>query len=568
MQEPEKAQHEGMAEGDEALGQTPVQSEDVESAQQPSLVNGVEAKDVEVERSGEDGVSEGLQEDDRDDKKVASSRGRVPHRRYLTSGRQTRTFYNTRVGRPAGPINPAAWQQQQAWQSYIHNQRYANAYMSQYGYANPYTTTSWYRGDFRPSSVGSPHGLHLVSRSQPQQEQLSATNIYIRALAPDTKDEDLEELCREYGEISSVKAIIDKNSGDCKGYGFVDFVSHDDAKRAVEQLKRRSLQAQFAKLTANDPQWKRQQEADPTNLYLQNLPKTLDEKQLEQMLTPYGKVVSTRIMKDPMTNLSKGVGFARMSAKEQCDEIIKKFNGTTLAGADQPLVCKFAEAASNKRRFHTTPMDHRRLSGDAELLNEHQRIGHQRTLGNTMMPGQYVQGIPSPQGSYHMAHAQPNWMQTQQGYIVQPAVQSPTVTVANHQSMDQNVHYTNIVPHLTSQMQHMHLSSHSIPQQQQHQSPYVATQLQHPPQQSQWALSHHQGPLMHLQTEDGVGLVHSSSDASPDLPLSMTLTPQQHTGQTLLSPTDHMSPQLLSHEDHLQLPNFNYSGHHAAWPTS
>ena len=68
----------------------------------------------------------------------------------------------------------------------------------------------------------------------------------------------------------------------------------------------------------------------------------------------------------------------RMSAKEQCDEIIKKFNGTTLAGADQPLVCKFAEAASNKRRFHTTPMDHRRLSGDAELLNEHQRIGDTR----------------------------------------------------------------------------------------------------------------------------------------------------------------------------------------------
>jgi RNA recognition motif-containing protein len=62
------------------------------------------------------------------------------------------------------------------------------------------------------------------------------------------------------------------------GYGFVDFVSHEDAKRAVEQLKRRSMQAQFAKLTANDPQWKRSQEADPTNLYLQNLPKALDEK--------------------------------------------------------------------------------------------------------------------------------------------------------------------------------------------------------------------------------------------------------------------------------------------------
>jgi RNA recognition motif-containing protein len=85
-------------------------------------------------------------------------------------------------------------------------------------------------------------------------------------------------MCKEFGEISSVKAIIDKTTGECKGYGFVDFVSHEDAKRAVEQLKRRSMQAQFAKLTANDPQWKRSQEADPTNLYLQNLPKALDEK--------------------------------------------------------------------------------------------------------------------------------------------------------------------------------------------------------------------------------------------------------------------------------------------------
>jgi hypothetical protein len=81
---------------------------------------------------------------------------------------------------------------------------------------NPYLTT-WYRGDVRPSPVGAPHSLHVLSRSAPQQEQLSTTNIYIRALRSDTKDEDLEEMCKEFGEISSVKAIIDKTTGECKG---------------------------------------------------------------------------------------------------------------------------------------------------------------------------------------------------------------------------------------------------------------------------------------------------------------------------------------------------------------
>jgi hypothetical protein len=65
-----------MTEGDEALGQTPLQNEDVEAAQQPNLLNGVDSKELEGERGDEDGV-EG-HDDDRDDKKVRRrSRGVV-----------------------------------------------------------------------------------------------------------------------------------------------------------------------------------------------------------------------------------------------------------------------------------------------------------------------------------------------------------------------------------------------------------------------------------------------------------------------------------------------------------
>lgn len=56
--------------------------------------------------------------------------------------------------------------------------------------------------------------------------------------------------------------------------------------------------------------WIQQQEQDPTNLYLSNLPVSMDEQELENLLKPFGQVVSTRILRDT-NGVSRGVGFAR-----------------------------------------------------------------------------------------------------------------------------------------------------------------------------------------------------------------------------------------------------------------
>jgi len=44
------------------------------------------------------------------------------------------------------------------------------------------------------------------------------TNVYVRGLLPDTNDEILHKLASRFGEIVSSKAIIDLNTGTCKGY--------------------------------------------------------------------------------------------------------------------------------------------------------------------------------------------------------------------------------------------------------------------------------------------------------------------------------------------------------------
>jgi hypothetical protein len=44
------------------------------------------------------------------------------------------------------------------------------------------------------------------------------TNIYIRGFMPDTTDQDLERWASRFGEIESCKAIIEQDTGKCKGF--------------------------------------------------------------------------------------------------------------------------------------------------------------------------------------------------------------------------------------------------------------------------------------------------------------------------------------------------------------
>jgi hypothetical protein len=55
---------------------------------------------------------------------------------------------------------------------------------------------------------------------------------------------------------------------------------------------------------------RQQQEQDPTNLYLANLPAHITEQDLHDMLYKYGTVISTRVLRDGGSQ-SRGVGFAR-----------------------------------------------------------------------------------------------------------------------------------------------------------------------------------------------------------------------------------------------------------------
>ncbi len=61
-------------------------------------------------------------------------------------------------------------------------------------------------------------------------------NIFIAGLSYSINDADLKDLFSEYGEISSSKVIMDRQTGRSKGYGFVEMDDEESAKKAISEL--------------------------------------------------------------------------------------------------------------------------------------------------------------------------------------------------------------------------------------------------------------------------------------------------------------------------------------------
>ncbi len=61
-------------------------------------------------------------------------------------------------------------------------------------------------------------------------------NLFVAKLSPTTTAKDLETLFEAFGEILSTKVIIDRFTGNSKGYGFVEMKNDDEALAAIEAL--------------------------------------------------------------------------------------------------------------------------------------------------------------------------------------------------------------------------------------------------------------------------------------------------------------------------------------------
>ncbi|XP_076245353.1 ELAV-like protein 3 isoform X5 [Calliopsis andreniformis] len=244
---------------------------------------------------------------------------------------------------------------------------------------------------------------------QTSQEE-SKTNLIVNYLPQTMTQEDIRSLFASIGEVESCKLIRDKVSGQSLGYGFVNYHRPEDAEKAINTLNGLRLQNKTIKVSYARPS---SEAIKGANLYVSGLPKNMTQSDLENLFSPYGRIITSRILCDNITvrqfvtgggdylsGLSKGVGFIRFDQRVEAERAIQELNGTIPKGSAEPITVKFANNPSNNNKAipplaaYLTPQATRRFGGPI-----HHPTGRFRysplagdLLANSMLPGNAMNG--------------------------------------------------------------------------------------------------------------------------------------------------------------------------------
>lgn len=78
-------------------------------------------------------------------------------------------------------------------------------------------------------------------------------NIYVSNLSFNVNDEDLKGFFTPYGEVTSAKVIMDKFTGQSRGFGFVEMSDDAAAKKAIAELDNGEVDGRTIKVTEARP---------------------------------------------------------------------------------------------------------------------------------------------------------------------------------------------------------------------------------------------------------------------------------------------------------------------------
>jgi RNA recognition motif-containing protein len=74
------------------------------------------------------------------------------------------------------------------------------------------------------------------------------SKLYVGNLAYSVTQEDLEEFFSQAGTVVSAAVVMDKLSGQSRGFGFVEMADEESANRAIETLNQAELKGRRLKI--------------------------------------------------------------------------------------------------------------------------------------------------------------------------------------------------------------------------------------------------------------------------------------------------------------------------------
>ena len=127
----------------------------------------------------------------------------------------------------------------------------------------------------------------------------------------------LKAMFEQFGAVANAHIVKNTATNESKGYGFITYHEENSASIAINELNGKPIEDKRLRVAYSTPiddnarnKVASSSSADDVNVYIANLPKNWDEKELTARFESYGPVKHCKILRDA-TGASRGAGFVR-----------------------------------------------------------------------------------------------------------------------------------------------------------------------------------------------------------------------------------------------------------------
>ncbi|GAU99755.1 hypothetical protein RvY_10709 [Ramazzottius varieornatus] len=182
----------------------------------------------------------------------------------------------------------------------------------------------------------------------PIQERNQDATVYCGGLDEKVSEALLWELFLQAGPVVNVHMPKDRITLSHQGYGFVEFMSEEDADYAMKVMNMIKL---YGKPIRVNKAAAHQKNLDiGANIFIGNLDPEVDEKLLYDTFSAFGMILQTpKIMRDPETGNSKGFAFVNFASFDASDASIEAMNGQYLCNRAISVSYAFKKDSKGER---------------------------------------------------------------------------------------------------------------------------------------------------------------------------------------------------------------------------
>nr|CAG4641980.1 EOG090X0BVS [Eurycercus lamellatus] len=183
----------------------------------------------------------------------------------------------------------------------------------------------------------------------PVSERNQDATIYVGGLDEKVTEPLLWELFVQGGPVVNVHMPKDRITLLHQGYGFIEFLSEDDADYACKIMNMIKLYGKPIRVNKASAHQKNLDVG--ANIFIGNLDPEVDEKLLYDTFSAFGVILQTpKIMRDPTTGNSKGFAFINFASFDASDAAIEAMNGQYLC--NRPITISYAFKKDSKGERH------------------------------------------------------------------------------------------------------------------------------------------------------------------------------------------------------------------------